>query len=224
MNLRIFNDPVLFRLGPLPVTETMVTSLGVSVLLLLAVLAMRIAVARNPRHWLATVALLTVEWLDGLVKEIVGRENPTLATLAGSLFLFIAGCNVCGQLPGTHPVTASVAATSALAGIVFLAVPIAGIYTRGMWGYLKHYLRPNPLFLPLHLISELSRTLALSVRLFGNVMSGHLVVSLLVALAGFLVPTPLMALELLIGILQAYIFTVLSIVYVGAAITVGEET
>lgn len=223
MKLRIFEDPVLFRLGPIPVTETMVTSVAVSVLLVVAAVVIRTAVVRGSDNWLATVGLLTVEWIDGLVKDIVGHEHAPLATFAGSLFLFIAGCNLAGQLPGTHPVTASVVATSALAVVVFLAVPIAGMHSRGLWSYLTRYFRPNPLFLPLHVISELSRTLALSVRLFGNVMSGHLVVSLLVALAGFLVPTPMMALEVLIGLLQAYIFTVLSIVYIGAAITVGEE-
>jgi F-type H+-transporting ATPase subunit a len=158
-----------------------------------------------------------------LVAEIVGRRHPLVATLAGSLFIFIATCNVAGQLPGVHPATGSLATTSALAVVVFLSVPMAGIHTHGVWGYIKHYFRPNPLLMPLHIVSELSRTLALAVRLFGNIMSGHLVVALLVALAGFLVPTPIMALDLLIGLLQAYIFSILSVVYIGAAIGAGEE-
>ena len=106
---------------------------------------------------------------------------------------------------------------------MFVAVPIAGIQKLGIVGYLAHYLRPNPLLLPLHVISELSRTLALALRLFGNMMSGHLVVSLIVAMVGALVPVPLMALDLLIGFLQAYIFTILACVYVGAAIRIGES-
>lgn len=223
MKLRVFGDPVLFQLGPVPITETMVTSLAVTLVLFTLAGTMRLAVAHRPRHWLSTLATLAVEWLDGLVTDIVGRSEPRVTTITGSLFLFIAACNLAGQLPGTHPVAASLATTSALAAVVFLAVPIMGIRAHGWWGYVRHYFRPNPLFLPLHLISELSRTLALSVRLFGNVMSGHLIVFLLMALAGFLVPTPLMALDLLIGLLQAYIFAVLSTVYIGAAIG-AEET
>jgi F-type H+-transporting ATPase subunit a len=223
MKLRIFGDPVLFQIGSIPITETMVTSLGVTLFLVTVAVAMRTMIERRPRHWLSTLALWTVDWLDGLAKDIIGHEHPAVATMSGSLFLFIAGCNLASQLPGTRPVTGSLATTSALATIVFLAVPVAGISARGPWGYLKQYFRPNPLFFPLHVISELSRTLALSVRLFGNVVSGHLVVALLVALAGFLVPTPMMALDVLIGLLQAYIFTVLSTVYIGAAISVGEE-
>ena len=88
---------------------------------------------------------------------------------------------------------------------------------------MRHYLQPSPLLVPLELLSEVSRTLALSLRLFGNMMSGHLIVALLVALAGVVVPIPLMALDLLIGLLQAYIFAVLATVYIGAAIRVGED-
>ncbi len=116
-------------------------------------------------------------------------------------------------MPGVHPATANLATTSALATIVFLAVPIAGVRAQGAWNYVKRYFQPNPLLFPLHLISEVSRTLALSVRLFGNIMSGHLVVAILFSLSGLLVPTPLMALDLLIGLLQAYIFAVLATVY-----------
>ena len=223
MDLRVFGDPILFHLGPVPVTETMVTSTIVSVALAGLAVAMRRLVLTRPRATLSVVATMAVEAIDGLVADVVGRRHPVVTTLSGSLFLFIAACNVAGQLPGVHPATGSLATTSALAAVVFLSVPIAGIQANGLRGYLRHYFRPNPLLMPLHVISELSRTLALAVRLFGNIMSGHLVVALLVALAGFLVPTPLMALDLLIGLLQAYIFTILSTVYVGAAISAGEE-
>ncbi len=223
MDLRIFGDPVVFHLGPVPVTETMLTSTLVTALLLALASLLRHYVKTRPQHWLAVVAVMTVQSFDNLVVEIVGQRHAVVSTLAGSLFLFIAFCNVAGQLPGVHPATGSLATTSALAVVVFLSVPIAGIRSNGIGAYLKHYFRPNPLLMPLHVISELSRTLALAVRLFGNIMSGHLVVALLVALAGFLVPTPIMALDLLIGLLQAYIFAILSTVYIGAAISAAEE-
>jgi F-type H+-transporting ATPase subunit a len=223
MELRIFGDPVLFRLGPVPITETMVTSSAVSVGVMGLAVFLVWQIRHRPHGTLAAATFLAVESLEQLVSDIIGARHTVVSTLAGSLFIFIAACNVAGQLPGVHPATASLSTTSALAAVVFFAVPIAGIRENGLWGYLRHYFRPNPLLMPLHIISELSRTLALAVRLFGNIMSGHLVVALLVALAGFLVPTPIMALDLLIGLLQAYIFTILSTVYIGAAISAGEE-
>jgi F-type H+-transporting ATPase subunit a len=223
MRFEIFDDPVLFDLGPIPITETMATSFGVSVFLIVVGGVMRAAVLRHPASKLATATEITFESMEKLVTDVVGRPVPWLVMYAGSLFLFIAACNLSGQLPGVHPPTANLAVTSALAVVVFITVPIAGIFSRGLGGYLTHYFKPNPLLFPLHVISELSRTFALSMRLFGNMMSGHLIVALLVALSGFLVPTPLMALDLLIGLLQAYIFTLLSIVYIGAALR-AEET
>ncbi len=222
MEWQIFGETVVFWLGRVPVTATMLTSLLISLALVGVVFILRVGLSRSPSGTPAALALLTVEWLDRLVREMAGRPELALVTLSGSLFLFIAACNLAGQLPGVRPPTASLATTSALAVIVFLAVPVAGIRARGVRGYLLGYFRPNPLLLPLHVISELSRTLALSMRLFGNMMSGHLVVALLVALTGFLVPMPLMALDMLIGLLQAYIFAVLATVYVGAAIRTGE--
>lgn len=219
----IFHDPVLFHVGPVPVTQTMVTSVGVSVVLVAVAVIMRSAVLYRPGSKLATVAEMVVGWLDGLVTDVVGRSVPWLVMFSGSLFLFVVVCNVSGQLPGLHPPTANLATTSALAIIVFVAVPVAGIISQGPGGYLQHYFKPNPLLFPLHMISEISRTFALSMRLFGNMMSGHLIVALLVALAGFLVPAPLMALDLLIGLLQAYIFTLLTTVYIGAALRTDVE-
>jgi F-type H+-transporting ATPase subunit a len=223
MAIRVFGDPVIFKIGVVPVTETMISSLGVSLALLATAIVLRRAIRHHPDSTLATVAKLTVGWLDETVTEIIGRPEPAIVTLAGTLFLFIAACNLSGQLPGVHPATASLSTTSALAVVVIVAVPVTGIRARGIWGYVKHYFQPNPILFPLHLVSEVSRTVALAMRLFGNIMSGHLVVGLLVALAGFLVPIPFMALDLLIGLLQAYIFAVLSIVFMGAAIGAGEE-
>jgi F-type H+-transporting ATPase subunit a len=224
MEVRVFGDPTLFHIGTVPVTDTMVSSLGISLLLVALAAAMRLAVLHHPQSPPALLATLTVRWLDQTVAQILGRDAPGVTTLAGSLFLFIAACNLSGQLPGVHPATASLATTSALAVVVFLAVPMAGVRARGWWGYVKHYFAPNPVLFPLHLVSEISRTVALAMRLFGNIMSGHLVVGLLVALGGLFVPLPFMALDILIGLLQAYIFAVLATVFLGAAIGAGEES
>jgi F-type H+-transporting ATPase subunit a len=223
MDVRVFGESILGHVGPVPVTTTMVASLCVSAALVGAALVLRGAVRHRPESALGAVAVATVEWLEALVRDVVGRPEPRLVVLAGSLFLYVATAYLSGLLPGVSRPTASLAATSALAAVVFAAVPIAGIAVRGLRGYLVHYIRPNPLLLPLHLVSEVSRTVALSMRLFGNMMSGQLIVALLVSLAGFLVPMPLMALDLLIGVLQAYIFMVLATVYVGAAIRTAEE-
>lgn len=223
MRPSLFSDQVLAHLGPVPLTRTMVTSAVTSALvLLLAWLAAR-AVGRRPTSRLAAAGRLTVKFLRDLVEQAAGRASPALEAFAGGLFLFITGASIVGQLPGIPAPTANLAATSALAVLVFVATPVAGIRARGVRGYFKEYLQPNPLLFPLHILSELSRTLALSLRLFGNMMSGDLVVLLIVALVGLLVPVPLMALDLLIGVLQAYIFTILACVYIGAAIRVGER-
>ena len=165
MDVRIFGEPILFHLGPVPITETMVTSTAVTAAVLGGSFVLRSYTRWRPQSRVATVTRLIVRWLDSLVTEIVGRPEPKLTLLAGSLFIFIAVCNLAGQLPGVHPPTASLATTSALATVVFLAVPVFGIASQGMRGYVLEYFRPNPLLFPLHLVSELSRTLALSFRL-----------------------------------------------------------
>ncbi len=218
MEFRIFGDPVLFQLGPVPVTETMLTSTVISGVLLGGAWGLQRWTARDPQSRVATVTRLVIRWLDATVTDIVGRPEPRLSLLVGGLFLFIAGCNLAGQIPGVSPPTASLATTSALAVIVFFAVPVFGIASQGIKRYALDYFRPNPLLFPLHIVSELSRTLALAFRLFGNIMSGHLLVAILISLSGFLVPMPFMALDMFIGLLQAYIFAVLTAVFVGAAL------
>lgn len=219
----VFEDPVVFLIGAVPVTQTTLTALVVSGVLLAAAAVLGRSVRRDaPEGTLQTVAALAVTWPDQLVVQIVGRSVPWLAVFAGSVFYFLAACAIAGQLPGVRTPTSNLAVTAALAILVFLAVPAAGIRARGLGGYLRHYVRPNPLMLPFELMSEVSRVFALALRLFGNMLSGTLIVALLVALVGFVVPVPLMALDLLIGLLQAYIFAVLTTVYVGAAVRVQE--
>ncbi len=224
MTPQVFSDQVIARAGPIPVSETMVTSAAVTVLLVMAGVALARAARTRPSSRLSSLARICHTAIESLITETAGAYDSAIARIATALFAFIATSAIVGQLPGVRAPTANLAATSALALVVFVSVPVVGILRSGARAYFREYFRPNPLFFPLHIISELSRTLALALRLFGNMMSGHLVVALLVALAGLLVPVPLMALDLLIGLLQAYIFTILACVYLGAAKRTGEST
>lgn len=149
----------------------------------------------------------------GLLKP--NRYLPFL----GTLFLFVAAANLGTLIPGFEPPTSSLSTTASLALCVFIAVPIFGIRDRGFGGYLKTYTEPTVLMLPFNVISELSRTLALAVRLFGNMMSGGLIVAILISITPFLFPIVMTALGLLTGMVQAYILTILAAVYIAAATT-----
>ncbi len=164
-----------------------------------------------------------VEVIRGQIREISQRDAGQYLPFIGTLFLFIATANLLQIVPGFEPPTGSLSTTVALALCVFIAVPAYGIASRGVTGYLKNYIRPTPLMLPFNIISEVSRTLALAVRLFGNVMSGTVVVAIIVSIAPFFFPIVLQALGLLTGMVQAYIFAVLAMVYIASATqTQGE--
>ncbi len=219
----LFHAETVLWLGPVPITVATLTSLLVTVVALAVLRWFGRRVETAPGSRSAAAALLVYRFLNQLVVETAGSDSRVLEAFAGALFVFIVGSALVGQLPAVAAPTSNLASATALAVLVFLAVPIAGVRKRGAVAYFAEYLRPNPLLLPLHVVSELSRTVALALRLFGNMMSGHLVVSLLVALVGVFVPVPLMALDLLIGFLQAYIFTILACVYIGAALRIGES-
>lgn len=148
----------------------------------------------------------------------VGLQNSTrYLPFLGTLFLFISVANLCIIFPGYEPPTGSLSTTAALAICVFAAVPFYGITAQGLSGYLKTYLEPTFVMLPFNLIGELSRTLALAVRLFGNIMSGSMILGILVSIAPLLFPIFMTVLGLLTGMVQAYIFSILSTVYIAAA-------
>ncbi len=160
--------------------------------------------------------------VTGIVQQIkeTGLSQPVqyLAFL-GTLFLFIVLANLGTLIPGFEPPTSSLSTTVALALCVFVAVPLFGIRRQGFLGYLKTYTEPTILMLPFNIISELSRTLALAVRLFGNMMSGGLIVGILLSITPYLFPIVMTALGLLTGMVQAYIFSILAAVYIAAAAT-----
>lgn len=208
---------VVFHLGAVPITRPVVTTWG-----LMAALA---AACRMATHHLGSLpggrqALLEV-LVTGMarqIEEVIGRDPRPFLPLLGTLFVFLAAANLSGLVPGVEAPTSRLETPAALALVVFFSVHYFGVRARGWRGYLASFAQPRLVMLPLNVLSEITRTFSLMVRLFGNVMSGEFMVGLVVALAGLFVPIPLMALELLVGLVQAYIFSVLATVFVGAAV------
>jgi F-type H+-transporting ATPase subunit a len=150
-------------------------------------------------------------------REVSRQEPGRYLPFVGTLFLYIAMSNLLIIVPAYRPPTASLSTTAALAACVFVAVPLYGIVIKGLGGYFKHYIQPTPLMLPFNIIGELSRTLALAVRLYGNMMSGTVIVAILLGFVPLFVPILMNLLGLLTGMIQAYIFAVLAMVYVASA-------
>ncbi|PPC85054.1 MAG: ATP synthase F0 subunit A [Methylocystis sp.] len=157
------------------------------------------------------------------IEDVIRKDSRPFLPLIGTLFIFLVAANLSPILPGVEAPTSKLETPAALALIVFVSVHYFGMRTRGFFGYLASFAEPKLIMLPLNIISEVTRTFSLMVRLFGNVMSGEFVIGLVVALAGLFVPIPLMLLEILLGIIQAYIFTVLATVFIGAAIGSVEK-
>jgi F-type H+-transporting ATPase subunit a len=164
-----------------------------------------------------------VGFLRSQIREVSGQDGDRYLPLVGTLFIFIFVANALALLPGYVPPTASLSTTAALALCVLFAVPAYGITAVGVRPYLRSYVRPNAFMLPFNILSELSRTLALAVRLFGNVMSFTKIVAILLSLAPLFFPAVLNALGLLTGAIQAYIFAVLAVVYIAAGSRVQRD-
>lgn len=209
--------PILFHLGPVPVSEPVVTTWGLVAALALISLATTRDLQRHATRG-QTVLEILVTTIEDQITEIMQTAGRPFVPLLGTLFIFLAFANILGVVPGVRPPTASLETAAALALIVFLAVHVYGVRRRGLRAYLASFAKPTVIMLPLNVLSEITRTFSLMVRLFGNVLSGEFVIATVVALAGLFVPIPLMALEILIGLIQAYIFTVLAAVFIGAGI------
>jgi len=164
-----------------------------------------------------------VGYMRQQVREITQQNPDPFIPFLGTLFLFISVSNLLDIIPGYQPPTGSLSTTSALAICVFFAIPIFGIAKKGIRGYFKHYLEPSIFMMPFNIIGDFSRTLALAVRLFGNVMSGTLIVAVLLLITPLFVPIVMQILGLLIGQIQAYIFTVLATVYIASATRIENK-
>lgn len=172
---------------------------------------------------LQNLAEVLVSGIRDQIREVSQHDPGKYLPFVGTLFLYIAMSNLLSIVPWYRPPTGSLSTTAALATCVFIAVPIYGIAAQGLGGYLRHYIRPTILMLPFNIIGELSRTLALAVRLYGNMMSGTVIAAILIGFVPLFVPVLMQALGLLTGMIQAYIFAVLAMVYIASATKVQRQ-
>ena len=208
---------VVWRIGAVEITDTVITTWGVMLVLCLF-------------SWLVTrrlrdkpgVLQAAVEGGISAIEEAVRSVLPEHARLVlpfiGTLWVFLVLANLSGLIPGLHSPTRDLSATAALAILVFLSTHWYGIRSQGLRVYLRHYLSPSPILMPFHIISEITRTVALAVRLFGNMMSLEMAALLVLLVAGFLAPIPILMLHIVEALVQAYLFGMLALIYVGGGI------
>ncbi len=209
-------EPV-FSLGPVPITAPVLITWAIMALLggFAAIISGRLTLLPSTTQ---TVLETIVGAVDDQIRETMQVDPSPYRALIGTIFIYVLIANWSSLVPAVEPPTAHLETDAALALIVFCATIVYGISTRGWLGYLKTFAEPSWVMIPLNLVEQITRTFSLIVRLFGNVMSGVFVVGIVLSLAGLLVPIPLMALELLTGAVQAYIFGVLATVFIGAAV------
>ena len=214
-------DQVVFwQHGFFKLNATIVFTWGLMLLLAAGswLITRRLSMGLERSHWQNLLEIV----VGGIEKQIedVGLQNPAeYIGFLGTLFLLVAMASICTIIPGYSPPTGSLSTTTALALCVFVAVPLFGIEDQGLSGYLKSYTKPTIMMLPFNIIGELSRTLALAVRLFGNMMSGAMIIAILLTITPFIFPIFMTALGLLTGMVQAYIFSILAAVYIAATRT-----
>ena len=219
------DDVALFSLGPWTVTATLAyTWLVMALLVVGSALVTRGLTAGGAIGSGQNVLEALVAFLLDQIRDITNQDPEPYLPFVGTLFLFIVTSNVLAIVPGFEPPTGSLSTAAALALCVFVAVPAFGIRKLGVRAYLGNYLRPSPFLLPFTIIGELSRTLALAVRLFGNIMSGSVIAVILLSVAPLLFPVVMQAFGLLIGVIQAYIFAILAIVYIASGTEAQERT
>lgn len=216
---------VFWHYGWLTLNATIVYTWALMLLLVIGSLLVtrKLSVAQRRSRWQNVLEVIVL----GIQQQIaeVGLPQPArYLGFLGTLFLFIAVANLCTVIPGYEPPTSSLSTTTALALCVFVAVPLFGIRDQGVAAYLKSYAQPTIIMLPFNIISELSRTLALAARLFGNMMSGVMIIGILLTVTPFVFPVLMTVLGLLTGMVQAYIFSILAAVYIAAAMRTRNTT
>ncbi|MFL7807937.1 MAG: F0F1 ATP synthase subunit A [Anaerolineae bacterium] len=209
---------ILWQWGPVHVNATLAYTWCIMLVVTVGcwLVTRRLSTGPEISRWQNLLEVL-VTGLRDQIRDVSRHEPGQYLPFVGTLFVFIATSNLLTILPWYLPPTGSLSTTTALALCVLIAVPLYGIVQRGPVGYLGHYVQPTPLMLPFNLIGELSRTVALAVRLYGNIMSGTVIVGILISLTPFLFPIVMQLLGLLTGMIQAYIFAVLAMVYIASA-------
>ncbi len=209
---------VLFHLGPLAINATIVFTWLVMLLLTVGswLVTRRLTDTEEMSRW-QNLLEVVVQGMGDQIRDVSRTEPGRYLPFVGTLFLFIATSNILAVVPGFRPPTGSLSTTTALAICVLVAVPLHAIALRGLGAYLRQYLQPTFFMLPFNVIGEISRTLALAVRLYGNVMSGTIIIAILIGVAPFFFPVLMELLGLLTGIIQAYIFAILAMVYIASA-------
>ena len=214
---------ILFQLGPLQITDSVVTTwIIMGAIAVFGWLVTR-DLQKEPGR-IQTAAEGVISTIEESIRAVAPDHVDLLLPFIGTLWLFLVIANLSGLIPGVHSPTRDLSATSALAILVFLSVHWFGIRNQGMKAYLRHYLRPSPLMLPFHIISEFTRTIALAVRLFGNIMSLEMTALLVLQVAGFLAPIPILMLHVIEALIQAYIFGMLALIYVAGGVQSQQLT
>jgi F-type H+-transporting ATPase subunit a len=215
---------VFFQWGRFALNATIVFTWLVMALLTLisALVTRRLATSTEMSRWQNLLEVL-VTGIRDQIREVSLQEPGRYLPFVGTLFLFVATANLLNVVPGYMAPTGSLSTTTALAICVFFAVPLFGITYEGPLNYFRHYVRPTWLMLPFNVIGEVSRTVALAVRLYGNIMSGTVIVAILVSLTPYFFPVVMQLLGLLTGMIQAYIFAVLAMVYIASATSAHEH-
>jgi len=216
---------VFWRLGPVSINATLVFTWAIMLLLVVGSWLVTRNLSGDLRlsRWQNLLEIVVANIREQIWATIQRPQTDKFLPFIGTLFIFIVVSNLLAVVPGYIAPTASLSTTTGLAICVFLAVPWYGIRDQGLKGYVRNYLEPTVFMLPFNVIGELSRTLALAVRLFGNIMSGAKIAAIFLALAPLIFPVFMQALGLLTGLIQAYIFAVLAMVYIAAALRVHER-
>jgi F-type H+-transporting ATPase subunit a len=212
------DQTIMFEVWGLPINATIFyTWVVMALLTVVSMLIMRnLRPDVPPNRWRTTLEVI-VQGIQSQINEVARGSSRYLLYYAGTLFLFVAMSNLLLVIPGFEPPTSSLSTTTGLAISVLIAVPLFGITSRGIGGYLKTYLQPSFIMLPFNIISEFSRGISLAIRLYGNIMSGAVIAAILLSVAPFFFPVVMDVLGLLTGMIQAYIFAILATVYISSA-------